>query len=343
MPLPPPMMRVATAGKFAVAQDYGSSVATPGLVLTSLGPDVAPDWAPGGGGSITVTAVIFVDSNAPLAGQVGSLDHPFRTVQQGITAAAALVADSAIVRIAPGTYTEVLSVPATTLSVLCLEGWGHQNGNIATALPTVDGNITVAPKGGGGAPLFVSLSALEYLGTIRTVDPATQDLNVYLFNVAFTGSIEANNLFVRPNHLSVPNPSTFEGTTSLHLDTDGYSWGEILRSGTLLIPGLAPEYVRTFYEEGCDYGDESLDVQGLAIGASQPVTLAIGTARPGEVAAVTKLGAVPATDFQLVFSHTGAGNATFILTNLSRASTNFNDDVRVVVWHMGMATTPPPP
>jgi hypothetical protein len=39
-------MRVATAGTLALAEDYGNSVATAGLILMSTGPTQLPDWLP---------------------------------------------------------------------------------------------------------------------------------------------------------------------------------------------------------------------------------------------------------------------------------------------------------
>jgi hypothetical protein len=333
-------MRVATAGTWALAQDYGASPATAGLVLTSFGPDQPPDWAAGSGGVIRVNAVVFVDSTAPLAGQAGTLDHPFRTIQQAATYAAATYTGAAIIRIAPATYAGNVNVPDNTLDVLVFEGWGKEPALSSPNLPTIVGDIVVTPKSVGN-PLVVSFANLQQQGNIEAANPAAQDLFVELHSVLLNGgTISANNLGVFLEHTDFNGVTSIAGTTSMSLNTDGYSWGQLVRQATTLAPAA---YSREFFEEGCDYFESTLQVNGLAIGASQPVVLNHPTAREGEVGAITKTDAVPATDFQLVFSHTGAGTATYILTNLSRASTNFADDVRTVVWHMNMATAPAPP
>jgi hypothetical protein len=166
------------------------------------------------------------------------------------------------------------------------------------------------------------------------------DLILKMFGVYWNGGAVTSNLAACFfEHTDFAPETSITGTT-LDLNVDGYSWGQLVRAGTTLLPA---DYSRTFYEEGVDYADDVLAVAGLAIGASQAVTFTHDTARAGEIGAISKIDAVPATDFQMVFSHTGAGTVTFILTNLSRVSTNFNDEVRHVVWHMDMPTPPAPP
>lgn len=337
---PPPRMRVATAGTWAVAQDYGASVATAGKVLTSFGPDLPPDWAAGGaGGAIRVNAVVFVDATAPLANQAGTLDHPFRTVQQAITYAVATYTDAAIIRVAPGTYTENLNVPVSTLATLQIEGWGKEIAFSSPLLPTIVGDIVVQPQV-DPTPLAICFSNLELQGDISSATPAVDDLVIKMFGVYWhDGAIASNLSAVFLEHTECGENTSITATT-LDLNVDGYSWGQLIRNGTTLSPA---DYSRTFYEEGVDYEDHTLNVLGVAIGASRAVTLNHGTARAGEIGAISKIDVAPATDFQMVFSHTGAATATFILTNISRVSTNFLDDVRTVVWHMDMPTPPAPP
>lgn len=340
---PPPTMRVATSGRWALSQDYGASLATAGLVLTSQGPDNPPDWAPTASTTIRVNAVIFVDATAPLADQAGTLDHPYRTVQQAIDDAVANYATGAIIRIAPGGYLQALNVPDAALETLIFEGWGKEQALSTTALPTILGTMTVAPR--TGAPWVIVLANLKYSGDIVTANVGTDDLVVKLHSVFYeNGSIVANNLDVYLEHTEFSLSNVFiTGQATMALETDGYSWGQIVRQGVTLAP---VDYLRTFLEEGCDYYDSTLNVLALAVGSSTPVILPHPTARPGEVGAVSKIDAVPATDFQMVFSHTGAGSSVYILTNISRngggGTGDFLDDVRSVVWHMAMATPPQP-
>jgi hypothetical protein len=67
------------------------------------------------------------------------------------------------------------------------------------------------------------------------------------------------------------------------------------------------------------------------------------TARAGEFGAITKVGAVPATDFMVTFSHTGTGTLTCVVTNFSRASGTFTDAVQTLVWHQDMPEIVEPP
>jgi hypothetical protein len=338
---PPPQMRVATSGKFAVSQDYGASTATAGLVLTSQGPDNPPDWAVTATTTIRVNAVIFVDATAPLAGQAGTLDHPYRTIQQAIDDAVANYNPAAIIRIAPGGYLQALNIPDAAIETIVFEGWGKEHPLSTLGLPTILGTMTVAPR--TGAPYVICLANVRYDGDIVTTNTGTDDVTVKLHGVNFlNGSIAANNLSVYLEHTEFGGGVTINGNATMYLDSDGYSWGEIVRANTTLLP---VDYVRTFYEEACDYYDSTLQVVGLAIGASTPVDLPHPRTRPGEVGAVSKIDVAPATDFQMVFSHTSADTATYILTNLSRDSGggvgNFSADVRSVVWHMAMATNQP--
>jgi hypothetical protein len=332
-------MRVATSGTFAHAQDYGASPATPGLVLTSFGPDAPPDWAPGGGASLRVHAVVFVDAHAPVDDQAGTLDHPFQTLQQGIDYACSNYSGGAIVRVAPEQYAEDLNVPDTNLDVLVIEGWGKEFAVSTALLPRILGNIVVQPKS-IAPPLTLCLANLEMQGNIGTADPGAQDFAVQLHSVQFNGgTITANNTQVYLEHAAFMNGCTLSGFTTLNVRTDGYSWGELLRDFTTFNP---PDYTRTFYEEGCDYADNDMVENGLAIGASIAVEFPHSTARPGDVGAVTQTTDPGVVDFQLVFSHCTLGSAWFILTNISRVSTNFNDAVRTVVWHMDMPEAPVP-
>lgn len=335
---PPPRMRVATAGKFAVAQDYGASVATAGLVLTSVGPDDPPDWLPGAV-SLRVHAVVFVDAHAPAADQAGTLDHPFQTIQQGVTYACTHYLGGAIVRVAPEQYAEDLTIPDTGLDVLVIEGWGKEFAISTSLLPRILGDITIEPKS-VAPPLTLCLANLELQGNVATAVPAAQDCTIQLHSVLLNGgTLSAANLQVWLEHASFDNGCTIAGVTTLNLRTDGYSWGQLLRDFTTVTP---VGYTRTFYEEGCDYSDNEMIVNGLAIGSSTDVELPHSTARPGDVGAATQIANPGATDFQLVFSHCVDQGAVFILTNLSRVSTNFSDQIRSVVWHMDMPEAPAP-
>lgn len=289
--------------------------------------------------SIPVTNVRFVDSSAPLTGQAGTLDHPFRTIQQAVDSLVSNVTTSGIVRIAPGGYAENISVPDSDMTTIVFEGWGKENPYSSANLPTITGDVTIAQKTVGS--WVVCLAGLTLVGNITTANTGTDDAIVKLSNVAYgPGTIEANDLTVHLVHTEFFSGTFIRGNASMDLTTDGYSWGQLVRAATTLAP---IDYTREFNDSGCDWAQSNLNVTGLAVGSSTTYDLTHSTARQGEFGAITKVGAAPAADFMLTFSHTGTGTFTVVLTNFSRLSGTFTDPVQTLVWHQSLPQIPEPP
>lgn len=125
-----PLMRVATSGTEATGKNYGNSPATAGLVLTSAGPDLPPDWAPPVSpvARLTLTRVVDIGTSVALADQRGTFTAPYATMAQAV---ADLPAGGTVL-VVPGDYgTQVWAFNSTgTTSVLNLAGlWNSIHGN----------------------------------------------------------------------------------------------------------------------------------------------------------------------------------------------------------------------
>jgi hypothetical protein len=275
---------------------------------------------------------LFVDAGASAGGANGQMAHAFQTIQAAVDQVITNAWNSAIIKIAPGTYAAGITVTTSaSLTTLVLDSWQAGNPDATNAdLPVISGNITVQPITGATSP-DLYLANLNIISNIESSNLAVVDLQVHMQNCRFSpGTIDCLNLELYLIHTDFGGDAG--GTNSFSLHTDGYSWAKIVSNGSALSPG----YSRDFWDTGADVWDSNLNVTGLAIGASQAVTFPHPETRVNEYAMATKLTPF-ATDFQLVFSHTGVADCTFILTNLSRASTDFADDIRTVVFHCDMA------
>jgi hypothetical protein len=282
-------------------------------------------------GPIDVTRVLFVDSGVGGAGASGAINQPYPTIAQAIAEAVASSAEQVIVKIAPGTYTEAIVIPTSLLTAISFDGWTSAEPRYAD-LPVLTGGMTVQPTASPPTSPDVYLSNLVMTGTL-TGTPTT-DLQVHMHNVRFGGIIGGAllNLYAVNSNIA----GDVGGSDDTFLWLDGYSWGQLIFNGANMAPAA-----KQFFDHGCDVCPSSLNVTGLAIGASQDVQFPHPETLDNEWAIVTKTG-VAQTDYQLVFSHTTTAAVHCILTNLSRVSTNFSDDVSTLVFHGTMPGFAPP-
>jgi hypothetical protein len=296
---------------------------------------------PGGAGAAGIPSrILFVDAgNAASTSQNGSFSDPFGTIQQAVTAADASGLNSAVIMIAPGTYAENVVVPnSATLGDLVVQGWCNVVPALwmPTDLPGIAGNWTLT--GDVSSSMQVSFSNLYFSASLITSGGGGgNDMRVSFDHCSITPAIEGNNVVVEFADCQVLS-TDIVGAASLIIRTDGASWSTMVRNNVSIIPA---SYTREFRDTGADTWPDALNVAGLAIGNFQTVSFDMPTARAGEFCIATKLAPF-ATDFDLVFSHTDSGHAFFVLTNLGRVSTNFNDGVRVVCFHSDMAEGPLP-
>jgi hypothetical protein len=282
-------------------------------------------------GPIDVTRVLFVDSGVGGVGASGAINQPYPTIAQAIAEAVASSAEQAVIKIAPGTYTEAIVIPTSLLTAISFDGWTSAEPSYID-LPVLTGGITVHPTASPPTSPDIYLSNLCITGTV-TGTPTT-DLQLHLHNVRFAGTIGGAllNLFATVSNIA----GVVGGSNDTYLWLDGYTWGRLIYNSATLAPAA-----KQFFDHGCDVAPSALSVTGLAIGASQDVQFPHPGTLDNEWAIVTKTG-VAATDYQLVFSHTTTAAVHCIITNLSRASTNFTDAVSTLVFHGTMPGFAPP-
>jgi hypothetical protein len=110
-------------------------------------------------------------------------------------------------------------------------------------------------------------------------------------------------------------------------------------------PTIAPPgFTRQFLDAGHDTYNRALTINGLAIGTTGFVTMAVSTGvfvRTEDQAQVKVLD--PAIqDFICGVHGVGPGSVTCWITNLSRVSTNFNEAIQLLIHHNDMIAEPAP-
>jgi hypothetical protein len=322
-------MRVSNAGTHALADDYGDSVPVVGHVLTSLGSGLAPDWiVPPSGGVRPIAQTYVVDAVNFSATPTGTFGAPFQSCNQAIAAAVTAGLNFIQLLIAPSTYADAIAIPAGI--DVTFHGWDE------FAAPLLGGDITVTS--GVAAPNITFTNCLITASNIRTANLATQDLNLAFINTTNTAAISANNLDLTYRQSTQTGGVT--ATAATNITFDGYSWAKTLAAN----PALPPGYTRSFFDAGHDVYPRALTKNGVAIGTTGFVTMAISTGafvRGGEFAEV-RVADPTVQDFICGVHGVGPGSVTCWITNLSRVSTNFNEAVAVIIHHQQMVPEPAP-
>jgi len=288
---------------------------------------------PGTAADIHVNRVLFVDTAGVALGANGTLNHPFLTINAAITAAAALTITSIVIKIAPGTYAEEVHVPPSTLTTISFDGWTSAGPEVPNDdLPILSGGMVIWPIAAPPDSPDIFLSNLLFTSTIAGT--ASTDLQIHLHNVRALGSIEGAILYLYATQSNIGG--IVGGSDDTFLFLDGYTWGQIVYNSTVLAPAA-----KQFFDHGCDVAPSSLNVTGLAIGASQEVAFPHPATLNNEFAIITKTG-VPADDYYLTFTHTETASVHAMITNLSRTPGDFADTVATLVFHGTMPTFTPP-
>ena len=336
---PNPQMRVSCEGTRARCKNYSDDPATAGLVLTSTGEEGYPTWTPKtpAAGDVVVTKVVFVDAGAVALGANGSLSHPWLTINAAIADVLARDWNSAIIMIAPGTYAENVVVPDDAiLTDLVFQAWnlGMTASWGAEDLPILSGSFTIT--GSVAGTVETAFAGLHLAGNISSGGVGGQFQLVVSFDrCRIDGTILGNDVDVSMRECDTRGAS-IDGNAVLQIHVDSTSWRGLIDNAVSLLPVT---YTREFYGVGCDIWDEVIDVQGVVIGTFSLLAFNIATARPTEycIATKTTIGGGVEAEYSLTFSHTDDGLAYFQLLNISRASTNFNDEMQLVIFHQGMA------
>jgi hypothetical protein len=330
-------MRVSCEGTKAKCKNYSDSPATAGLVLTSTGEEGFPVWAGAVGADLFVTKVVFVDAGAVALGANGSLSRPWLTINAAIADVIARNWNSAIIMIAPGTYAENVVVPDNaTLTDLVFQAWNL--GMTATwgaeDLPILSGSCTIT--GSLVGTIETAFAGLHLAGNISSGGVSGDFQLVVSFDrCRIDGDILGTDVDVSMRECDTRG-ATINGDTNLQIHVDSTSWRGLIDNAVNLLP---IDYTREFYGVGCDIWDQVIDVQGVAIGTYSLLVFDVSTARETEycIATKTTIGGGVEAEFSLTFSHTDLGHAYFQLLNISRVSTNFNDEIQLVIFHNGMA------
>ncbi len=328
-----PQMRVGTSGTSpALGRNYATNAATAGRVLTSQGDNLPPIWAAGGGGVKPVERVLFVDQVNFGAPADGTLGAPFATIQAAINHAAGLLWDVVQLQIATGVYADPVNIPQVINSTSFVS-WDPSQ----AAGPVLGGDITVTAD-----PLLASIVSIVgctvSAANITTANPATQDLTLLLLDTFQGAALNANNLYVEMFHTE--QAGNISGTASVFTVWDGFSWARTLQANPVISPG----YSRLFLDAGHDTYNRALAVNGLAIGTTAFVTMAVSTGAfvRTEDQAQVKVVDPAIQDFICGVHGVGPGSVTCWITNLSRVSTNFNEAIQLLIHHNNMVAEPAP-
>ena len=296
-------------------------------------------------GAASATNVIYVDQDkAPSIGQDGSLGAPFATIRQSVTkgralmsAAEGLARSVCIIMVAPGFYTDDVSVPAPPadtdfpIGSYVIQAWSEASCRYNLALPRITGNFTVAARADHESSALC-LTSLALLGTFAAVNKTTDRLYCHLRNCYDLASYEAAILTLTYEDCE-RGTNDIIGHTSVVLETDGATWASGLNVNTITTSSLN----RSFYDTGADNRNAKLAVHGLTVGSSALATITYPTASVGDFA-IWNAFTSPA-DYTMTFVGCNAGEAVFRILNISRSSGDFSDDGHVLLFHGAMATT----
>lgn len=327
-----PQVRVGTSGSSpALARNYSLGAAAAGHVFTSQGPDSPPVWQASPPGVLPVNEILFVDAvNSPGATSDGTLAAPFATIQAAVTRAVALALPRVQIQLAPGNYAGAVSIPES-INYCALVGWAESD----SSLTVISGDITAVTS--VGSSNNIALVNLWMLGDNIWTDAPNHDLTLELWNVVSTANISAFNAQIDFRNCNQSGDISCGG--GLVTSWDGISWSWRVRQGFLIT--VAGVYSREFYDTGANEYFINLAINGLAIGATAFIDVAIPDVRIGDYG-VLQVRNPPATDFIAGFHSSTTNSMKFWLTNLSRVSTDFGELCRVLIFHVGMATQPPP-
>lgn len=284
------------------------------------------------GGSLN--QILFVDSVLGLAtGATGSMGAKFQTIQAALTYAAAQAWTSVelLVSPAPVPYGGAFTVPLGLTTVI--RGWDETG----LMQPELAGAITIV--GGVGSTTDVGfINCNISAATIAAQNPATQDISCSFDNSFNSASINAFNMVLQYRQSVQAGDVTAGGACNVRWD--GPSWSYYLQVAPTVPAGIN----NLFFDAGHDTYARALAVNGVAIGATAFVALAVPPIYTQQNDRAQIQVVDPAIqDFICGVHGVGvAGTVTAWLTNLSRVSTNFNEAILLLMHHEQMVAEPPP-
>lgn len=316
-------LRVSTSGTAAASDDYGNGAPTAGRTLYSGGPGAAPTWGAPPVGVAPIAQTFVVDVVNFSATPDGTLGAPYQTIQAAINRAVALGWTFVQLLIAPGTYAGAIAIPNGMQ--VAFTGWSQN------ALAIIGGDITIT--GGIGASDRVAFeNCFVSAANLRAADPATQDIDLWFANCEVAAAIAGFNILATWQDSTQLGNVTASG--GLVASWDDWSWSHTLNLAPLIT--AVGVHTRNMWGAGHDTYPQTITVNGVAINATAFVALPV----PAYVRAddhVSVQVANPAVqDFKCGVHGVDAGSVVVWLENLSRVSTNFADDVLLLVHHNHM-------
>jgi hypothetical protein len=325
---PNPLLRVATSGAEAKCKNYSNSPATLGHVLTATGEDTLPVWgAPPVAGDVHVSNILFVDAGAAAVGQTGSLSHPFTSIQPAIAALVVAGAITGTIRIATATYIDPIAIPIGL--AVAFQGWDPQNPVI------LSGDITIV--GGIGSSDKVTFENCTILAAnITAADPLTQDIKL---------SFDASECLAVITGFNIScewRTSTQLGAINagggLTTSWDDWSWARPLNAAPVFT--VAGSYDRSFWGTGHDIYERNVTVAAVAIGTTAFQSMAVPAyVRAGDAVSI-QVENTAVRDFICGIHGVDDGAVVVWLTNLSRVSTDFDEEIRLLIHHNDMIVEP---
>lgn len=326
-----PQMRISTSGTgVAKGKNYATNAATAGRVLTSQGDELPPLWAAPPAGVRPIAQTYVVDAVNFSATPDGTFAAPYQTCQAAINAAVALGLSFIQLLIAPATYADPINIPSGI--DVTFHGWDE------FASPVLGGDITIV-GGIGSSNLMQFTNCLITATNITAANPATQDISLEFHGTFNSANVTGFNVILTYRWSTQGGNVLANG--GLNTSWDGFSWARTLNIDPTIAP---PGYARSFFDSGHDIYRRAMTINGLAIGTTGFVTMAISTGAfvRTEDHAQVKVIDPAIQDFICGVHGVGPGSVTVWITNLSRVSTNFNEAVEVLIHHNDMIAEPAP-
>jgi len=319
-----PQIGVGTSGtRPALGRNYATNAATAGRVLTSQGDNLPPTWTAPAPGVVPVAQTLFVDAVNFGAVPTGTLAAPFQTIQQAINQAVVNGWLAVQIIVAPATYADPVAIPIALQTVVI--GTWNSLGAI------LGGDITIASLAAGWADLTLR-GVMVTAATITTDNPAVQDLSLALIDVDCAATITAFNLTLMQRTTMQSGAVTVGG--GLVATFDGWSWARHLQMSPVFTVGAI--YTRNLWDAGHGTFATTVTVNGVAVGATAFVALPVPAYVRADDRVAVQVADPAVQDFLVGVHGVNAASVVVWLTNLSRVSTNFADDVLLLVHHETM-------
>jgi hypothetical protein len=286
-----------------------------------------PNWAAPAPGVAPVAQTFFVDAVNFSATPTGTLGAPYQTIQQAINQAVALAWTYVNVIVAPATYVDPIAIPVGLQ--VAIASWGQN----ATAI--LSGDITIT--GGIGSSDQVTFeNCIIFAANITAADPLTQDIDLNFYNCEIFAAITGFNILASWQTSTQGGNVTAGG--GLASTWDDWSWSHTLNVAPVI--GAAGVYSRDFWGTGHDTYPQTVTINGVAIGATAFVDLNVPAYTRADDRVQLQVADPAVRDFICGVHGVAAGVVTVWITNLSRVSTNFADDVLLLMHHEDMIVEP---